>query len=46
MLKLVKLKKEFSEQLIDMMDEWTMANEKILFHGRYANVIITILVNI
>lgn len=29
MLKLVKLKKEFSEQLIDMMDEWTMANEKI-----------------
>lgn len=30
MLKLVKLKKEFSEQLIDMMDEWTMANEKII----------------
>lgn len=30
MLKLVKLTAEFSAQLIDMMDEWTAANEKII----------------
>lgn len=30
MLKLIKFDKRFTTQLIDMMDEWTMANEKII----------------
>ena len=30
MLKLVKMSEEYAAQLMDMMDEWTAAGEKII----------------